>query len=188
MDIATKLRFSRATAKGERMAAEEAILEANGLTKEFKGFVAVKNVNLSVRRHTIHALIGPNGAGKTTCFNLLTHFLTPTAGRIRFKGRDITGSSPAAIARLGLAPSFQISAVFPHLSVRENVRVALQRKLRNSFFFWRSESVLNELNRRSLELVEAVGLSPFAELPAVTLPHSPHRPLALADTPPLHPG
>src|SRR6476646_12251852 len=129
---------------------QEIILEAHGLTKEFKGFVAVKNVNLSVRRHTIHALIGPNGAGKTTCFNLLTHFLTPTAGRISFNGPDITGSSPAAIARLGLARSFQISAVFPHLSVRENVRVALQRKLRNSFHFWRTEGVLSRLDGRAM--------------------------------------
>src|ERR1043165_6347408 len=126
------------------MAEEEVILKAEGLTKEFRGFVAVKDVDLSVRRHTIHALIGPNGAGKTTCFNLLTHFLTPTAGQIHFKGRNITGSSPAATARMGLARSFQISAVFPHLSVRENVRVALQRKLGNSFFFWRSERVLNQ--------------------------------------------
>ena len=117
------------------MANEEIILEATGLTKEFKGFVAVKNVNLRVKRHTIHALIGPNGAGKTTCFNLLTHFLSPTSGQIHFNGRNITGSSPAAIARMGLARSFQISAVFPHLSVRENVRVALQRKLGISFQF-----------------------------------------------------
>ncbi len=106
----------------------DAILETEGLTKEFRGFVAVKNVNLRVRRGAIHALIGPNGAGKTTCFNLLTHFLTPTSGRIRFKGRDITGSKPADIARLGLVRSFQISAVFPHLSVLENVRLALQRQ------------------------------------------------------------
>src|SRR3954466_13265795 len=153
------------------MAEEEVILKAEGLTKEFRGFVAVKNVNLSVRRHTIHALIGPNGAGKTTCFNLLTHFLTPTTGRIRFNGRDITGSSPAAIARMGLARSFQISAVFPHLSVRENVRVALQRKLGNSFHFWRSQKVLDRFDRRALELVESVGLGAFAELPAVELPY-----------------
>src|SRR5580698_471148 len=152
------------------MAEQQTILEAQGLTKEFKGFVAVKNVNLRVRRHTIHALIGPNGAGKTTCFNLLTHFLTPTTGRIQFNGRDITGASPAAIARMGLARSFQISAVFPHLSVRENVRVALQRKLRNSFFFWRSEKVLDSLDARALELVEAVGLHAFAEAQAVDLP------------------
>jgi branched-chain amino acid transport system ATP-binding protein len=131
------------------MAEQQTILEATGLTKEFKGFVAVKNVSLRVRRHTIHALIGPNGAGKTTCFNLLTHFLEPTAGRISFNGRDITGSSPAAIARMGLARSFQISAVFPHLTVRENVRVALQRKLGNSFHFWRSERVLGELDERA---------------------------------------
>ena len=162
------------------MAEQESILEAQGLTKEFKGFVAVKNVDLRVRRHTIHALIGPNGAGKTTCFNLLTHFLTPTAGRIHFNGRDITGSSPAAIARMGLARSFQISAVFPHLSVRENVRVALQRRLGISFQFWRSESVLRDLDGRALELVEAVGLSAFAELPAVELPYGRKRALEIA--------
>src|ERR1051325_1461687 len=149
---------------------EEVILKAEGLTKEFKGFVAVKNVNLHVRSGTIHALIGPNGAGKTTCFNLLTHFLTPTAGQIHFKGRNITGSSPAAIARMGLARSFQISAVFPHLSVRENVRVALQRRLGNSLPFWRSESVLARLDARAMELVTAVGLADFAEAQAVDLP------------------
>ncbi len=169
------------------MAEQETILEASGLTKEFKGFVAVKNVNLRVRRHTIHALIGPNGAGKTTCFNLLTHFLTPTAGRIRFNGRDITGSSPATIARMGLARSFQISAVFPHLSVRENVRVALQRKLGNSFYFWRSEKVLSDLDGRAKELVAAVGLEAFAELPAVELPYGRKRALEIATTLALEP-
>ena len=169
------------------MAEQEAILEANGLTKEFKGFVAVKNVDLRVRRHTIHALIGPNGAGKTTCFNLLTHFLSPTAGRIHFNGREITGSSPAAIARMGLVRSFQISAVFPHLSVRENVRVALQRKLGNSFYFWRSQKVLDRLDRRALELVESVGLGAFAELPAVELPYGRKRALEIATTLALEP-
>ncbi|HEY6979562.1 ABC transporter ATP-binding protein [Reyranella sp.] len=169
------------------MAKEEAILEATGLTKEFRGFVAVKDVNLHVRRHTIHALIGPNGAGKTTCFNLLTHFLTPTSGRIRFNGREITGNSPAAIARMGLVRSFQISAVFPHLSVRENVRVALQRKLRNSFFFWRSERALDRLDARALELVEAVGLGAFSELPAVELPYGRKRALEIATTLALDP-
>jgi branched-chain amino acid transport system ATP-binding protein len=169
------------------MAKEEVILEAEGLTKEFKGFIAVKDVNLRVRRHTIHALIGPNGAGKTTCFNLLTHFLTPTAGRIHFKGRNITGSSPAAIARMGLARSFQISAVFPHLSVRENVRVALQRKLGNSFHFWRSERVLGALDGRAMELVRAVGLQSFAHLPAVELPYGRKRALEIATTLALDP-
>jgi branched-chain amino acid transport system ATP-binding protein len=167
--------------------ADDIILQAEGLTKEFKGFVAVKNVSLSVRRHTIHALIGPNGAGKTTCFNLLTHFLVPTAGRIRFKDRDITGNSPASIARMGLVRSFQISAVFPHLSVRENVRVALQRKLGNSFHFWRSEKVLGGLDARALELVAAVGLSAFAELPAVELPYGRKRALEIATTLALEP-
>ena len=166
---------------------QDIILEAKGLTKEFKGFIAVKNVDLRVQRHTIHALIGPNGAGKTTCFNLLTHFLTPTAGRIQFNGRDITGSSPAAISRMGLARSFQISAVFPHLSVRENVRVALQRRLGKSFHFWRSERVLGELDQRALELVEAVGLTPFAELQAVDLPYGRKRALEIATTLALEP-
>src|SRR5213083_867580 len=130
--------------------ADDLILETHGLTKEFRGFLAVKDVSLRVRRGTIHALIGPNGAGKTTCFNLLTHFLTPTRGRIRFNGRDITGSRPADIARRGLVRSFQISAVFPHLSVLENVRVALQRRRGRSFDFWRSESALDALNERAM--------------------------------------
>src|SRR5205823_12417045 len=129
------------------------------------GFVAVKGVNLQVRRGTIHGLIGPNGAGKTTCFNLLTHFLTPTRGRIRFNGREITGSRPADIARLGLVRSFQISAVFLHLSVLENVRVALQRRRGRSFDFWRSESALDALNGRALDLIDAVGLAPFSPTP-----------------------
>ncbi len=166
---------------------QDIILEAKGLTKEFKGFVAVKNVDLSVRRHTIHALIGPNGAGKTTCFNLLTHFLSPTAGRIRFNDRDITGSSPAAIARMGMARSFQISAVFPHLSVRENVRVALQRKMGNSFYFWRSERVLDQLNDAALKLVADVGLSDVAEAQAVDLPYGRKRALEIATTLALEP-
>ncbi len=169
------------------MTQQDIILEASGLTKEFKGFIAVKNVDLRVRRHTIHALIGPNGAGKTTCFNLLTQFLTPTAGRIRFNGRDITGSSPAAIARMGMARSFQISAVFPHLSVRENVRVALQRKLGNSFQFWRTERVLDRLDGRAMELVDAVGLTAFAEQQAVDLPYGRKRALEIATTLALEP-
>src|SRR5512139_2406894 len=122
--------------------ADDTILETRALTKEFKGFVAVKNVDLEVTRGTIHALIGPNGAGKTTCFNLLTHFLTPTRGQIFYKGREITGSRPAAIARMGLVRSFQISAVFPTLRVLENVRIALQRRDGHSFAFWRSERTL----------------------------------------------
>ena len=167
--------------------ADDVILETEGLTKEFHGFVAVKNVALRVRRGTIHALIGPNGAGKTTCFNLLTHFLTPTRGRIRFNGREITGSRPADIARLGLVRSFQISAVFLHLSVLENVRVALQRKRGGSFDFWRSERVLDGLNGRALELIDAVGLAPFARTRAVELPYGRKRALEIATTLALDP-
>jgi branched-chain amino acid transport system ATP-binding protein len=148
----------------------EFILETRGLTKEFKGFVAVNDVSLRVGRGTIHALIGPNGAGKTTCFNLLTHFLEPTHGQIVFRGRDITGSSPAAIARMGLVRSFQISAVFPHLTVLENVRIALQRCRGASFDFWRSERVLSELNARARELLLAVGLAEYEGTVAVELP------------------
>ena len=165
----------------------DVILETQGLTKEFRGFVAVKNVSLRVRRGSVHALIGPNGAGKTTCFNLLTHFLTPTAGRIRFNGRDITGSKPAAIARMGLVRSFQISAVFPHLSVLENVRIALQRRRGASFDFWRSERVLDALNARALELIDAVGLAEFAATPAVELPYGRKRALEIATTLALEP-
>jgi branched-chain amino acid transport system ATP-binding protein len=165
----------------------DVILETEGLTKEFRGFVAVNNVSLRVRRGSIHALIGPNGAGKTTCFNLLTHFLTPTAGRIRFNGRDITGSRPAAIARMGLVRSFQISAVFPHLRVLENVRIALQRRRGASFDFWRSERVLHGLNARALELIDAVGLAEFAATPAVELPYGRKRALEIATTLALDP-
>jgi branched-chain amino acid transport system ATP-binding protein len=163
------------------------ILETEGLTKEFRGFVAVKNVDLRVRRGTIHALIGPNGAGKTTCFNLLTHFLTPTRGRIRYNGQDIAGSRPAAIARLGLVRSFQISAVFPHLTVLENVRVALQRRRGASFDFWRSERVLDELDGQARELLEAVGLTGLAATPAVELPYGRKRALEIATTLALDP-
>ena len=169
------------------MSSTDVILETEGLTKEFRGFVAVNNVSLRVRRGSIHALIGPNGAGKTTCFNLLTHFLAPTAGRIRFNGRDITGSKPAAIARMGLVRSFQISAVFPHLGVLENVRISLQRRRGGSFDFWRSERVLDGLNARALELIDAVGLAEFAATPAVELPYGRKRALEIATTLALDP-
>jgi branched-chain amino acid transport system ATP-binding protein len=169
------------------MSDSEYILETRDLTKEFKGFVAVNGVSLKVRRGTIHALIGPNGAGKTTCFNLLTHFLDPTRGAIHFKGRDITGSKPSSIARMGLVRSFQISAVFPHLTVLENVRVALQRKRGASFDFWRSERVLDALNARARELIEAVGLSAFEDTVAVELPYGRKRALEIATTLALDP-
>jgi len=163
------------------------ILETRGLTKEFRGFAAVREVDLQVRRGTIHALIGPNGAGKTTVFNLLTKFLEPSAGQIYYNRRDITADRPADIARRGLVRSFQISAVFPHLSVRENVRVALQRPLGNSFHFWRSQRVLDRLNSRADELLDAVGLVGFEDRPAAALPYGRKRALEIATTLALEP-
>ena len=165
----------------------DVILETSGLTKEFRGFVAVKDVSLTVRRGTIHALIGPNGAGKTTCFNLLTKFLTPSRGRILYNGREITHLRPADVARLGVARSFQISAVFPHLSVLENVRIALQRGRGSSFDFWRSERLLDALTPRALELLEAVGLADHAGTMAVELPYGRKRALEIATTLALDP-
>jgi branched-chain amino acid transport system ATP-binding protein len=169
------------------MADEDIILETRGLTKEFKGFVAVRDVSIRVRRGSIHALIGPNGAGKTTCFNLLTHFLSPTRGQIFFNGREITGSRPATIARMGLVRSFQISAVFPHLSVLENVRIALQRKGGHSFDFWKSDVTLKELDARARDLIDAVGLTEFVERTAVELPYGRKRALEIATTLALDP-
>ena len=163
------------------------ILETDGLLKEFKGFVAVNDVSLRVRRGHIHALIGPNGAGKTTCFNLLTKFLEPTRGKIRFNGADITREKPAQIARRGVVRSFQISAVFPHLTVLENVRVALQRQLGTSFHFWRSERSLDVLDERARFLLTEVGLEEFAEKVAVELPYGRKRALEIATTLALEP-
>ncbi len=167
--------------------ADDTILETRQLTKEFKGFVAVKGVDLRIRRGTIHALIGPNGAGKTTCFNLLTHFLTPTRGQIFYRGHEITGSRPATIARMGLVRSFQISAVFPNLTVLENVRIALQRKDGHSFDFWRSEGKLAAHHNRALELIDAVGLSEFAQTQAGELAYGRKRALEIATTLALDP-
>lgn len=167
--------------------AEDIILSTSGLTKEFAGFTAVNGVDLKVRRGSIHALIGPNGAGKTTCFNLLTKFLAPTKGSIVYNGKDITRQKPAEIARLGLVRSFQISAVFPQLSVMKNVRIALQRKRGDSFDFWRSEDVLKSLDAEALRLVEAVGLSTFADLPAGELSYGRKRALEIATTLALDP-
>jgi branched-chain amino acid transport system ATP-binding protein len=160
----------------------DCILETRALTKEFKGFVAVNKVDLKVRRGSIHALIGPNGAGKTTCFNLLTKFLTPTSGQILFDGQDITAETPARIARRGVIRSFQISSVFPHLSVLENVRVALQRQLNNSFQFWRSERELSRLNPLAIELLREVDLEKYADLTAVELSYGRKRALEIATT------
>ncbi|MGR3570195.1 ABC transporter ATP-binding protein [Brevirhabdus sp.] len=163
------------------------VLEASGLTKEFSGFVAVNNVDLAVEERTIHALIGPNGAGKTTCFNLLTKFLQPTSGMIRYRGRDITRMAPAEIARLGMVRSFQISAVFPDLSVLQNVRVALQRKRGESYDFWRSEKMLNRFDEEARRHVDDVGLSDFIDHRAAELSYGRKRALEIAATLALDP-
>ena len=160
----------------------ETIIETKGLGRSFSGFWAVRNVDLKVRRGTIHALIGPNGAGKTTCFNLLTKFLVPTSGTIHFNGHDITHEQPAQIARRGVIRSFQISAVFPHLTLMENVRLGLQRRLGTSYHFWRSQSSLNQLNGRALELLAEVGLEDLADEVTVNLPYGRKRALEIATT------
>ncbi len=165
----------------------EYILETRSLVKEFKGFVAVSDVNLRVRKNSMHGLIGPNGAGKTTVFNLLTKFLPPTRGTIIFNGNDITHEKPAEIARRGMVRSFQISAVFPHLTVLENVRIGLQRKTGSSLRFWRSDSALKTLDGRAHELLEQVGLESFAEMVAVELPYGRKRTLEIATTLALEP-
>ena len=169
------------------MLSPDYILETKNLMKEFKGFVAVNDVSLRVRRGSIHALIGPNGAGKTTCFNLLTKFLEPTRGSIHFNGAEITGDKPAQIARRGIIRSFQISAIFPHLTVLENVRIGLQRKLGTSFHFWKSARTLDKLDARALELLEAVDLVAFADTVTVELPYGRKRALEIATTLALDP-
>jgi branched-chain amino acid transport system ATP-binding protein len=167
--------------------AEDVILETHGLVKEFNGFVAVDGVSVRVRQREIHALIGPNGAGKTTFFNLLTKFLQPTSGTIFYRGRNITREKPADIARHGIVRSFQICAVFPHLSVLENVRVALQRKLGTSFYFWRSEKSLKNLDGRAMQLLAEVHLESWARTLAADLPYGRKRALELATTLALEP-
>ena len=165
----------------------DTILETAGMTREFSGFVAVDGVNLRVRAGTIHALIGPNGAGKTTCFNLLTKFLQPTRGSIKFKGQDITRLKPAQVARLGLVRSFQISAVFPHLTALENVRLALQRRRGASFDFWRSETALKVFDDRARSLLSDVGLDGYADTVVTQLPYGQKRALEIATTLALDP-
>jgi branched-chain amino acid transport system ATP-binding protein len=166
---------------------DDFILETEGLTKAFKGFVAVSDVQLKVRRGSIHSLIGPNGAGKTTCFNLLTKFLQPTRGSIRFNGFDVTRDSAARIAQRGLIRSFQISAVYPHLNVLENVRLGLQRKLGTEFQFWRSDKSLSVLDDQAMALLARVGLDDQADRLATELAYGQKRALEIAATLALDP-
>ncbi|MBW6390970.1 ABC transporter ATP-binding protein [Billgrantia antri] len=161
---------------------QEFILETRGLTKQFRGFTAVDDVNLRVREGHIHALIGPNGAGKTTVFNLLTKFLPPTRGEILYRGKAITGMKANEIARMGMVRSFQISAVFAHMTALENVRVALQRPIGTSFHFWKSERSLEHLNARAIELLDEVGLREYADVLTVEMPYGRKRALEVATT------
>ena len=178
---------TRAAAPGRAGGTASPVLSARGLRKEFAGFVAVRNLDLDVYDGQIKALIGPNGAGKSTVFNLLTKFLPPTAGRIEFLGRDITRLDPAKVARLGLVRSFQISAVFPHLSVLDNVRVALQRPGGLGHQFWLGVRALDRLNDRAIELVEAVGLRSHLHSAAADLSYGRKRVLEIATTLALDP-
>lgn len=164
------------------------ILRTEGLSKSFGGIKAVDDVNLSVRRNSIHALIGPNGAGKTTCFNLLTKFHTPTSGRITYDDQDITSLSPAAISRMGMVRSFQISAVFGGMTALENVRIALQRRIHGaSFDFWRSSRMLRALDDEAHNLLQQVGLEIYAEHRAGDMPYGHKRALEIATTLALEP-
>ena len=163
------------------------ILETENLCKDFKGFTAVSDVNLKVKKGSIHALIGPNGAGKTTVFNLITKFLPATSGKIVFKGDDITHEPPAVTARRGFIRSFQISATFPHLTAMENVRIGLQRKLGTEFQFWKSEKSLNCLNDEAIALLESVDLKSFANTITAEMPYGRKRALEIATTLALDP-
>ncbi|QPM90590.1 ABC transporter ATP-binding protein [Pseudooceanicola algae] len=163
------------------------ILDVRNLTKKFGGFVAVNDVNLQIERGSIHAIIGPNGAGKTTMFNLLTKFHRPTSGTMRFNGTDITNKRPAEIANMGIVRSFQISAVFPHLTALENVRLALQRGLGVSYHFWRSHKMLRDLDAQAIARLDQVGLKSFAHIRAVELPYGRKRALEIATTLGLEP-
>ncbi|MCE8016292.1 ABC transporter ATP-binding protein [Halomonas sp. MCCC 1A17488] len=166
---------------------QEFILETRGLTKQFRGFTAVDDVNLQVREGHIHALIGPNGAGKTTVFNLLTKFLPPTRGEILYRGKAITGMKANEIARMGMVRSFQISAVFAHMTALENVRVALQRPIGTSFHFWKSERTLEHLDERAIELLDEVGLRDYADVLTVEMPYGRKRALEVATTLAMNP-
>lgn len=163
------------------------VLSARGLSKNFGAFAAVSNVDLDVHHARVHALIGPNGAGKTTVFNLLTKFLKPTSGTITLLGTDITRMAPDKVARLGLVRSFQISAVFPHLTVLDNVRVALQRPNKLATQFWKPMSSLDRLNKRADELIVSVGLNRERNTIAADLSYGRKRVLEIATTLALDP-
>lgn len=163
------------------------VIETRNLCKEFVGFRAVSGVNLRVRRNTIHALIGPNGAGKTTLFNLITRFLEPTSGQILFDGEDVTRIGPAQLAGRGVGRSFQISAVFPSLTVMDNVRLALQRSSGQGLAFWQSMTTFRNRDHRAMDLLAMVGLGDVVQRRAGELAYGRKRALELATTLALNP-
>jgi branched-chain amino acid transport system ATP-binding protein len=155
------------------------ILETRNLRKDFGGLVAVSDVSIKVKAHSLHSIIGPNGAGKTTFFNLLSGNLEPTKGKVIFKGRDITDLPAHRTAHLGIGRSFQITNVFPHLTVLENVRLAAQALGRDSFKFWRHYEHFTRYEERARQVVAQVGLTDQAGLLAGTLSHGGKRKLEL---------
>jgi branched-chain amino acid transport system ATP-binding protein len=165
-----------------RAAEARPLLIAKDLTKAFGQFIAVGGVSLALNSGSIHALIGPNGAGKTTCFNLLTKQLRPTSGTIVYKGLDITSRTPDEVARMGIARSFQISSIFPSLTVLENVRMALQRKRGLSYDFWQSERILAAFHAEAMALLEQVGLADYAQDNSGQLSYGRKRALEIATT------
>jgi branched-chain amino acid transport system ATP-binding protein len=175
------------SSSGDAAGVRKAVLRTQGLSKAFGPTKVVQNVDLTVQDGSIHALIGPNGAGKTTCFNLITKFLQPTAGSIWFDGREITRMRPPEVAGIGLVRSFQISAVFAEMTVLENVRVAVQRRRRESISLFRSEASLSWLTERCDELLDSVGLAGKQHERAGGLSYGRKRALELATTLALEP-
>jgi branched-chain amino acid transport system ATP-binding protein len=157
-----------------------AILTTRGLRKEFRGFTAVDGVDLAVAEGSVHALVGPNGAGKTTLFNMLTGFLRPSAGTIDLDGRDITGLPPERIAALGVARSFQITTLFPALSARDHVELALQARTTLGWQFWRSDKQTRRFEAEATGLLEETNLADAAGTPAGALAYGRKRALELA--------
>jgi branched-chain amino acid transport system ATP-binding protein len=157
----------------------EIIFETINLTKRFGALLAVDNVNLRVRKNSLHAIIGPNGAGKTTFFNLLSRNLEPTSGQVIFKGRDITHQPVHRTIHFGIGRSFQITNIFPNLTVFENIRLAAQALGADNFKFWRAASHFKQYETRVWEVIEKVGLTGRAETLARTLPHGDQRKLEL---------
>jgi len=157
-----------------------AMLCTHGLRKEFRGFVAVDDVDLRVAAGSVHALVGPNGAGKTTLFNVLSGVVAPSAGRVELAGRDVTGLPPERIARLGVARSFQITSLFPALTAREHVELALAAGTGLGWRFWRSDRRLHRYRDRALDLLGEVGLAEVAEHRADVLAYGRKRALELA--------